>query len=543
MKLGRLFRTVRYLRPVQIYGRLWFRLYRPQPDTSPAPEHRPAEHAFERPAARRPSMTGPGQFMFLGHAGDLAQHGWDGPEQTKLWRYNQHYFDDLNAQGSAERSPWHHLLMSDWVANNPPGHGSGWEPYTTSLRIVNWVKWGLSGQSLSPDMHTSLAVQSRWLMKRLERHLLGNHFFSNAKALMFAGLYFQGDEGHNFRKQAIKILEKEIPEQILPDGGHFERSTMYHALALEDILDLLNLWHAYGPALSAAERALQQHCVELVPKMLNWLAVMSHPDGGISFFNDTAFGIAPDTQSLYDLAERLGFVAPSAPSGFVSLAESGYGRLACGPAVVMIDVGEVGPSYLPGHAHADSLSCEVSVDAQRIIVNSGTSEYGTGPERLRQRGTPAHSTVTVAHENSSEVWSGFRVGRRAKPLNLSWEEGVGSINVRAAHDGYRHLSPSTLHHRSWTLTDKSLLISDQLDHDMPAQAFYHLHPDVKVQKSSTNSGILTLSNGRAINWHSDGQSCDVVPSTWHPHFGTSKPSQCLCITLGAGSCRLELTWG
>ena len=34
---ARYFHTLRHLRPVQVYGRLWFRLYRPRPDSWPAP--------------------------------------------------------------------------------------------------------------------------------------------------------------------------------------------------------------------------------------------------------------------------------------------------------------------------------------------------------------------------------------------------------------------------------------------------------------------------------------------------------------------------
>ena len=35
--LLRYWNTLRYLRPVQIYGRLWFRLHRPRPDERAAP--------------------------------------------------------------------------------------------------------------------------------------------------------------------------------------------------------------------------------------------------------------------------------------------------------------------------------------------------------------------------------------------------------------------------------------------------------------------------------------------------------------------------
>ncbi|MEN9780004.1 MAG: hypothetical protein RL014_1152 [Pseudomonadota bacterium] len=95
--------------------------------------------------------------------------------------------------------------------------------------------------------------------------------------------------------------------------------------------------------------------------------------------------------------------------------DSGYVRLDNGPAVALLDVAPVGPDYLPGHAHADTLSFELSVGAQRVLVNSGTSCYGSSAERLRQRGTAAHNTVVVNGQDSSEVWGGFRVARRPLP--------------------------------------------------------------------------------------------------------------------------------
>jgi len=83
-------------------------------------------------------------------------------------------------------------LIKKWVQENPPGEGNGWEPYPISLRIVNWVKWDLAKNCLSDEALHSLAVQARYLLKRPEFHLLGNHLFANAKALIFAGLFFYG---------------------------------------------------------------------------------------------------------------------------------------------------------------------------------------------------------------------------------------------------------------------------------------------------------------------------------------------------------------
>ena len=111
---------------------------------------------------------------------------------------------------------------------------------------MNWNKFALSGNELSDAARDSLAIQARWLRKRLEWHLLGNHLFANAKALVFVGLFFCGEEADGWLRTGTQILRKQIPEQILADGAQFELSPMYHALALEDVLDLVNITRAFG---------------------------------------------------------------------------------------------------------------------------------------------------------------------------------------------------------------------------------------------------------------------------------------------------------
>jgi uncharacterized heparinase superfamily protein len=342
-------------------------------------------------------MSGPRSWVLLNEAGHLDEVGWSGLQREKLWRYNQHYFDDLNAQDAADRISWHEALLCDWVAQNLPGQGDGWEPYPLSLRVVNWVKWALGGVALPPTAKQSLAVQVRWLTGRLENHLLGNHLFSNAKALVMAGLFFNGPEADAWLDQGLRILAHEVPEPLLPDGGHFERSTMYHALALEDMLDLVNATQCFANRLSAKQQRQVDDWPELACKMYVWLLAMCHPDGEFSLFNDAAFDIAPSVAELDSYVRRL-FVdeATQGPSpSLVLLKESGYVRLAHGLAVAILDVAPVGPDYLPGHAHADTLSFELSVGPHRVFVNSGTSCYGSSIERLRQRGTAALNTVVV----------------------------------------------------------------------------------------------------------------------------------------------------
>jgi hypothetical protein len=184
---------------------------------------RPASGYWAPPARRAAALDNEGKPRFLNQSGKIdTEDDWNSPAMPRLWLYNLHYFDDLNAIGAPDRIGLHRTLISRWVGENPPFEGTGWEPYPCSLRIVNWIKWTLSGNELQPDWLESIALQSAWLEKHIEWHLLGNHLFANAKALVFAGLLFEGRGAKRWLSKGHEILQREIPEQILDDGGQFE---------------------------------------------------------------------------------------------------------------------------------------------------------------------------------------------------------------------------------------------------------------------------------------------------------------------------------
>jgi uncharacterized heparinase superfamily protein len=534
---GRLWRTVRHLKVRQVVGRAVFRLRYPTPDLRPAPPLRPWHGPWVLPSRRAHSLIGPRLFRFLNVEGDLDEIGWCGAQAEKLWRYNQHYFDDLNAYDAPHRRVQHQALLARWLADNPPGQGVGWEPYPTSLRIVNVLKAAASGWGLPPAVWHSLAVQTRWLRQRLEWHLLGNHLFVNAKALVLAGLAFEGDEARAWLSQGIQILQALLPEQVLPDGGQFERSPMYHALALEDLLDLRNAAQAARhPETLRAMDAWQP----VTARMLRWLQAMTHPDGRLARFNDSAHGIAPDNDELYRYAEALGLkLPPLAPQGLLHLPDSGYVRVDRGPAVAFLDVAEIAPDYLPSHAHGDSLSFELSVHGLCVVTNGGTSCYGTGARRLQERGTALHSTVQVAGANSSEVWSSFRVGRRARPRDLQ----VSADYVCASHDGYRSLPGRPLHRREWRFGAGTLDVEDTITAErLPAVARYHLAPGLSVQPVGEQTWRVAaqdrvLANVEVLNGHGA-----LEPSSFAPEFGVVLPTQCLAVQCAAGRALTRWTW-
>lgn len=289
---------------------------------------------------------------------------------------------------------------------------------------------------------------------------------------------------------------------------------MYHALSLEDMLDLVNATQCFANRLSPAQRRQVADWPKRASTLHAWLLTMCHPDGEISMFNDAAFGIAPRVAEL-----------------------DGYARR------VLVDVAPVGPDYLPGHAHADTLSFELSVGAQRVLVNSGTSCYGSSPERLRQRGTAAHNTVVVNGQDSSEVWGGFRVARRAYPLGLSIQQSADATatEVRCAHNGYVRLAGKPIHQRTWRLDAHGLTVTDLVEgpHQC-AEARFHFHPLVQLQMGSNQTGgTATLPDGRVLTWRQDKGQARLEASTWDPRFGHVESNMCLVVNLLDGYSNID----
>ncbi|MCG8992301.1 heparinase II/III family protein [Laribacter hongkongensis] len=518
-RLALYFHTLRYLKPVQVWGRVAFRLRSPQPDLRPAPAPRGLVAGWCAPIPREQSQLAEGRFRFLNAEHEIASaEDWNSQVLEKLWLYNLHYFDDLNARCAETRRSWHLKLLSRWIAENPPGVGVGWEPYPISLRVVNWIKWCLAGNEPSEVVRHSLAVQLRFLSRRLEVHLLGNHLFANAKALIFGGLFLEGSEAERWYASGKEIMGCQLGEQILADGGHFERSPMYHSLLLEDLLDLRNLHCAYGKPMDASWR-------ETIAKMSAWLRAMTHPDGEIAFFNDAASGIAPKVHELADYARRLGMES-SLPllirSGL--LPDSGFARIENKDVVIMADIGSVGPDYLPGHAHAGTLSFELSLAGRRVLVNSGTSVYGNGVERQRQRGTAAHNTLRVDECDSSEVWSGFRVARRARTFDVRYDD----VALSGRHDGYRRLPGKPIHYRQWTIVRNGVDIVDELAGSGPhlAELFFHIHPDWRPHlKGDAVCELVSVDGSCCLLMRLEPRMAwRIEPSTWHPQFGVSLPN-------------------
>jgi uncharacterized heparinase superfamily protein len=159
---------------------------------------------------------------------------------------------------------------------------------------------------------------------------------------------------------------------------------------------------------------------------------------------------------------------------------------------MIIDAGEIGPSYLPGHSHCDTLSFELMADEIPIIVDTGVSTYEIGARRQLERSTASHNTVQVGNLEQSEIWAGFRVGRRAKII----ERTVSSQAVCAAHNGYENIG--IVHRRCFKIIDKGFEIADRLEgagrgkHASVARLHFSPGTEIRAGASEISAGPVAI---------------------------------------------------
>lgn len=537
LKLRRYVTTIYFLKITQIFYQILYRLL-PQPSLRNASIYKPVKiDKINWPSYLSISSTDGQVFKFLGIEGDL-NDGWEQDNKSRLWSYNLHYLPDLAVFSSAISDRKKESLLQQWLQQCSSPSGIGWESYPISLRLVNILKFCSNSKNLklSEELCKSLGMQVEYLFHRLEYHILGNHLFVNAKALIFYGLLSESERAsEKYLRKGIAIIERELSEQFLEDGGHFELSTMYQALLLWDVLDLIYL-------INIEQRLSLQNVKKQLSKIaikgLNWLSVMSHPDGEISFFNDAAFDIAPNIKELLAYADQCGLNVPTLkPQTLVTLSDSGYSRIEQHCHSLLFDHGSIGPDYLPGHAHADSLCFEWSVKDQRVLVNSGTSVYEAGKLRAFQRSTRAHNTVEVNHLSSSDVWGAFRVADRARTTLIKRDLDGESVTLQARHDGYQNL----IHDRMIRSTPDSIKIIDSLLGQFEtATAIFYLHPAIQIVKKETNKIVLEVAEGQKILVTSSG-TIEIKDATWFPIFGESHANKALLMNFETETVNTQFT--
>lgn len=399
-------------------------------------------------------------FKFLNKKKEFREINWNILEFKKLWVYNLNYFDFLNQEKISKKQGL--CLIKNYISNYSSNF-IGKEPYPTSLRIINWIKFVSKHKIKSKSVFNTIYMDTLRLNKNIEYHIQGNHLLENSFALLFSGIFFNNIKMIN---KSSRLLRQELQIQILEDGCHFELSPMYHNILLRKIFDCIHFIN-----LNNIKLDIQSLLINTSSRMLGFIKALSYDNGEFPLFNDSSKTIALNYKDLHNYAKRIGINEKD-----MVLSESGYRKWNFNDLEVRIDIGKIGPKFLTAHSHADTFSFELMYGGNKIVVDPGISTYHNLKKREKERSTMMHNTININYKNSSQVWSFFRTADRANVKIIEDSEKI----ISAYHDGYK--SEKCITKRTFSRAPFELIIDDEVisNKNQYIESNIHFYPGIDV---------------------------------------------------------------
>ena len=527
MQVGRLLKTVRYLKFEQLIYQIKYRLIGYSKGKK-ASEYQYSEdvsilideldmHSQYRNRFYPESLLN--NIICLLNESFCWQPGkWVNKEATHLWNFNLHYFEyavamagQYKTSGDIRYFEKFKELYQDWWENfENDVKGDAWHPYTISLRIPNLLicidlfeEPLVKEKEFRKQLYDSIYVQYCFLEKNQEKNLLGNHYFENLKTLYISSILFL--EKKKQRKYE-KILLKEINVQILPDGMHYERSIMYHNIILEDLMRIERV-SRYSDNLE-----FRQKIIDTIQRMSDVICALEDlQNDRIPQFNDAGSGVAKTATQLIEATQELYGYAPAKKRAFE---EAGYYVLNNNGIKVIFDCGDMGPRYITGHGHCDALSFELFADGQSIFVNAGTYQYQTSLRGFF-RSTKAHNTVQIGNAEQANCWGEHRTAERFEILDI-WQDDENSVG-----GSVRYYNGDVVK-RELIIADSEVIVHDSVrlrrDKGVPICSYFRTHPSCDVDicenknrvqiQTATAQWILSAEKEVAdIVLHTDEDTC------------------------------------
>ncbi len=434
---------------------------------------------------------------------------WHPPAASAEWLAAWHSFEwlaDLLAAGGGRDAA--RDLVQSWLAENAAGHGVAWRSDVLATRLFGWLSHldEIAGRdrdhALRRAVLTSLVPQLSHLARTASWEQVGAAKLRALKGLI-AGTVALGGPRTRLAK-ALRALDRELSVQILRDGGHVSRSPSVQLQVLQDLIDTRG-------AMRAAQIEIPGALQDAIERMAPMLRLFRHGDRRLALFNDSL----EEDGVLIDLVLTRSEAKGSAPS---HAPDTGFARLQAGESLVLVDTGRPPPAGFDEHAHAGTLSFEMSHGRERIIVNCGAYR-GTKSNWSRvARASAAHSVLVVADRNAAEILDDGTLGRIPATVACERAEHEGQQWISATHDGYRERFGLTYTRELFLAADGGDLRGEDRLAGLPGATFavrFHLHPSVQASLAADEaSALLRLPSGAAWRLRAAGAEMSLGESVY-----------------------------
>jgi uncharacterized heparinase superfamily protein len=449
-----------------------------------------------------------GEIELGGMTGRLTQSVFtdrDAAAALRAAAYGFVWLRDLRALGTDAARMQARSMVDAWMGASPRDRLAE-RPDIAGSRIAAWLgHYDFFASSADDGFRQTLMAQlvadARTLSALLPAEELDGRALTALKGLIAAGVGLP--EQHALLARAQRLLPAEVQQQVLPDGMHCERGPAQHLAALQDMLEIRAL-------LQAGQALVPPTLTQSIERMAAVLRAFRHGDGRLALFNGTREDLPVLVETVLAQAGRGGRAPAVMPHG-------GFVRLTAGRTIVIADCGSPAGPGRDRFAQAGTLSFEMSVGRDRMIVNCGAAPAAASGWREAACATAAHSTLVIADTSSSEVLPNG-LGRRPGHVLQQHQDGDGAHWLDMSHDGWM-LPFHAVHHRRLYLSDSGEDIrgEDRVEADSP-QPFairFHLHPSVDASLQRDGEAVLiSLPNGGGWKLMAQGAKISLEESIY-----------------------------
>jgi uncharacterized heparinase superfamily protein len=456
-----------------------------------------------------------------------------GPDWLVAW-HGFAWLSDLISVGAQTRDAVRALVRS-WLAENASWHAISWRSDVIATRIFAWmvhldeIASRETDRPLRRMMLASLAAQLRHLARTAAWELTGAARICALKGLIGGIIALHGSERRVGR--VLRVLERELPAQILPDGGHLSRNPSAQLFVLRDLIEIRS-------ALRAGRIEVPRALQDAIDRMAPMLRFFRHGDRRLALFNDSIEEDGVLVDLVLSKSETKGRAPMQAP-------HTGFQRLQAGHSLVLVDTGRPPPPGFDERAHAGALSFEMSYGRDRIIVNCGGYRGSRAAWRRAVRASAAHSVLVVGDTNAVEIRNDGATGRSPNTVRCERAEEAGHQWIAASHDGYRQRFGLTYSREFYLSQDgEDLRGEDKLVGRSGADFAVRFHLDPGVQVELVDDGVaavLRLPGGTVWRMRAAGAQMSLAESVYFGS-GEMRPTRQVVLSGTTGPSGATIRW-
>ncbi len=430
-------------------------------------------------------------------------------------------------------------LIVNWIESNPyKESGSGWDSYSVSERIVNWIFFlsALQALPIKEDYSHSQIIQSLWkhvqtLLNGLEfrRSATNNHLINNGRALYLSGAFLGCNQALETGREILKLTSRDM---FTESGFLREGSSHYQILLARTFLEAL--WCAER----IDDKGYKDDMFDFTKRVAG-CARFFLSETPFPLFGDVSPDFPPDfhlglpevadllleDKECFSTHDETGWhtllisgdnskhniddsinnhscnyeeVAAYPDAGYYCIANSSYS--------IFIYVNPLG--YVPewSHGHSDIGGFVMYWNHQPFLVDCGRLNFHDSSMGKYGRSVRSHNSISidgyepcVTHGLNGFAQLMVREYVEPPPV-VKLEERNDSVKIQIEYYGFKRIWKDLKVSRTFYCEKNSLIIEDDISgkDTHKIETFFHLHPEVNPVSNGKDEVRFSFKGGEQL---------------------------------------------